>query len=51
MVNTAPVEQIKYDNKIEEKSFGGLFRKFKKEKENTEENKYEVCYVWFNGRR
>ena len=33
MVNTAPVEQIKYDNKIEEKSFGGLFRKFKKEKE------------------
>lgn len=34
MVNTAPVEQIKYDNKIEEKSFGGLFRKFKKEKKN-----------------
>ena len=33
MVSTAPVEQIKYDNKIEEKSFGGLFRKFKKEKE------------------
>lgn len=37
MVNTAPVEQIKYDNKIEEKSFGGLFRKFKKEKEESEE--------------
>ena len=35
MVNTAPVEQIKYDNKIEEKSFGGLFRKFKKEKEES----------------
>lgn len=34
MVNTAPVEQIKYDNKIEEKSFGGLFRKFKKKKKN-----------------
>ena len=33
MVSTAPVEQIKYDNKTEEKSFGGLFRKFKKEKE------------------
>lgn len=37
VVNTAPVEQIKYDNKIEEKSFGGLFRKFKKEKEESEE--------------
>ena len=37
MVNTAPVEQIKYDNKIEEKSFGGLFRKLKKEKEESEE--------------
>ena len=37
MVSTAPVEQIKYDNKIEEKSFGGLFRKFKKEKEEPEE--------------
>ena len=35
MVSTAPVEQIKYDNKIEEKSFGGLFRKFKKEKRRT----------------
>ena len=37
MVSTAPVEQIKYDNKIEEKSFGGLFRKFKREKEEPEE--------------
>ncbi len=35
MVSTAPVEQIKYDNKIEEKSFGGLFRKFKKGKRRT----------------
>ena len=39
MVNTAPVEQIKYDNKIEEKSFGGLFRKFKKEIPVEEEDK------------
>lgn len=37
MVSTAPVEQIKYDNKVEEKSFGSLFRKFKKEKEEPEE--------------
>ena len=37
MVSTVPVEQIKYDNKVEEKSFGSLFRKFKKEKEEPEE--------------
>ena len=37
IVSTAPVEQIKYDNKIEEKSFGGLFKKFKKEKEDSAE--------------
>ena len=38
MVNTAPIDQIKYDNKIEEKSFGGLFRKFKKEEPKEEED-------------
>ena len=39
VVNTAPVEQIKYDNKIEEKHFGGLFKRFKKEETEEPEDK------------
>ena len=30
-VNSKPIEEIKYDNKIEHKTFGGLFNKLKKE--------------------
>ncbi len=49
MVNTAPVEQIRYDNKIEEKTFGGLFKKFKKEEtEEIEDKSNLIAQIYTN---
>ncbi len=49
IVNTAPVDQIKYDNKIEEKSFGGLFKRFKKEvPEEPEDKSNLIAQIYSN---